>query len=67
MQVDAAGNEAYLLLHAAHREAPAVQARQVAQQRVNPLALARIGHARHNGQLPRHYLGTGKSSTSPND
>ena len=50
-----------LLLHAAQGEAPAVQARQVAQQGVDPLRLARVGHARHDGELAGHDLRMGAS------
>lgn len=41
--------------HGAESEGPALLNGEVAQQRVDPLALAAVGHARHHGQLARHH------------
>mmetsp|Transcript_25069 Transcript_25069/g.82153 ORF Transcript_25069/g.82153 Transcript_25069/m.82153 type:complete len:390 (-) Transcript_25069:21-1190(-) len=45
----------HAVLHRAQREAPAVHLCDVAHERVDPLALARVGHARHHRQLARHH------------
>ena len=43
------------LFHRAHRKLPSLLLGQVAQERVDPLALAAVGHARDDGQLARHH------------
>lgn len=47
---------AHRLLHRAHGKLPAVAQGQVDQQRIQPLALARIGDPRDYRQLPWHHL-----------